>query len=261
MTLSVDDMSEQTIYDALRAGGLSRTGTCAMMGNMWAESLLKSNNVEDRCTLGDFDYTRAVDTGTISRYQWKVDAYGYGLCQWTYPTRKEGLYNLAKERNVSISDEQMQCEFCIMELQRDYAGLYAYLCKTEDLPEATKRICSEFERPAVNNYADRINAAQRFFNQLAANDSGCAGDACPIDFTIPEERCDVGVRVLHKGDLGRDVYLLQCGLLDMGIDCGLPDGDFGDNTEEAVKELQRVAQMATTGKADRDVWQIVLDAR
>lgn len=254
-------MSEQTIYDALRSGGLSRTGACAMMGNLYCESLLKSNNVEDRCTLGDFDYTRAVDTGTISRYQFKVDAYGYGLAQWTYFSRKEQLYDLARAKNVSISDEQMQCEFCITELQHDYSGLYAYLCKTEDLPEATKRICAEYEKPAVNNYADRINAAQRFFNTLAANDSGCAGDACPIEFTTLEERCEVGVRVLRKGDLGRDVYLLQCGLLDMGIDCGLPDGDFGDNTEAAVKELQKVAQMSPTGKADRDVWQVVLDAR
>ena len=112
----------------------------------------------------------------------------------------------------------------------------------------------------MNNYADRINAAQKYFNLLAANDSGCYEDACPIEFPR-EDPCNVNVRILRKGDLGRDVYLLQCGLLDMGIDCGLPDGDFGEKTEAAVKELQRVAQLDPTGKADRDVWQIILDAR
>lgn len=253
-------MSEQTIYNALRIGGLSPSGACAMLGNMFCESGLKATNVEDRCTLGDFDYTNAVDMGTISRYQFKLDAFGYGLVQWTYPSRKEGLYDLAKGQGVSIGDEQIQCEFCLVELINEYNGLYSYLCTTNDLPEATKRICAEYERPAVNNFADRINAAQRYFNLLAKDDSGCTVDSCPIE--IPkEELCNVSVRILRKGNLGRDVYLLQCGLLDMGIDCGFPDGDFGENTEAAVKELQRVTQMDPTGKADKDVWQIVLDAR
>ena len=231
-----------------------------MLGNFWAESGLKSNNVEDRCTLGDHDYTYAVDTGTISRYQFKVDAYGYGLAQWTYFSRKEELYDLARKKNVSISDEAMQCELCITELRRDYSGLYEYLCTTEDLPETTKRICAEYERPAVNNYADRINAAQKYYNQLATDiDVGCTDDACPIDFS--EETCTVNVRVLQKGSLGRDVFLLQAGLYDMGYDCGLPDGDFGINTEEAVRELQRASQLEPTGKADQTVWQIILSKR
>ena len=102
-------MSEQTIYQALRAGGLSAAGACAMMGNMYCESLLKPNNVEDRCTLGDFDYTNAVDMGTISRYQFKVDAYGYGLCQWTYPSRKADLYDTMPDC-ISISAQQMTCQ-------------------------------------------------------------------------------------------------------------------------------------------------------
>ena len=253
-------MGDQTIYNALRSGGLSRTGACAMMGNMFCESGLKANNVEDRCTLGDFDYTLAVDSGTYSEQNFIHDSYGYGLCQWTSYDRKEGLLRQAKGEGVSIGDEAMQCQFCLYELQTQYPGLFSYLCKTENLAESAKRICAEFERPAVNNFADRINAAQRYFNRLAANDSGCCGDACPIEFP-KEELCNVKVRILHKGCLGRDVYLLQCGLLDMGIDCGLPDGDFGTNTEAAVIELQRVAQMNPTGKADQDVWQIILDAR
>lgn len=251
-------MSEQTIYNALRAGGLSPAGACAMLGNWDAESRLIPNNVEDRCTLGDFDYTMAVDTGTISRYQWKVDAYGYGLAQWTYPSRKEGLYDLAKKRGVSVGDEQIQCEFCLLELHTDeFISLYKYLCTTNDLPEATKRICAEYERPAVNNFADRINAAQRYYNQLA--NSECVEDACPIE--IPEETCAVNVRTLKSGSLGRDVFLLQVGLLDMGFDCGLPDGDFGRNTEEAVRRLQKDNCLEETGVADWFVWQTILSER
>lgn len=262
-------MSEQTIYNALRAGGLSPAGACAMMGNMWAESGMKSNNVEDRSPLSDWDYTNAVNTGTISKDQFMYDPdpqtgknqnYGYGLCQWTYPSRKAELYDCARSQNVSIGDEKMQCDFCIQELQRYYVGLYRDLCRTDDLADAAKRICAEYEQPAVNNFADRINAAQRFYNQFVNEDAGCGEDACPIEIPT-EDTCVVNVRVLRKGCLGRDVFLLQAGLFDMGYDCGIPDGDFGVNTEGAVKQLQKVCGLEVNGTADWFVWQTVLNAR
>ena len=251
-------MSEQTIYQALRAGGLSAAGTCAIMGNMYCESLLKSNIVETRCTLGGFDYTYAVDVGTISRYQFKVDAFGYGLAQWTYPSRKADLYDYARSQNVSIGDEKMQCDFCVFELQRDYAGLYQYLCTTEDLPEATKRICAEYEQPAVNNFADRINAAQRYYNNLADSTEPQTEPQIPVQVL---DTCEVTVRILKQGSLGRDVFLLQCGLNDMKFSCGVPDGDFGLNTKEAVCELQRKYNLTPSGTADKAVWDIVLKQR
>ena len=262
-------MSDRTIYNALRAGGLSRTGVCAMMGNWAWESSMISTNVEDRCSIPDAEYTAAVDNGSYTKEQFMYDPnpmtgrsqnFGYGLAQWTLPSRKGNLYDFAKSKGVSIGDEQMQCEFCIWELtnESEYAGLYKFLCVTDNLAEAAKRICSQYERPAVNNYADRINAAQRYFNLLAGSDS--CEDSCPIEQEqIPA--CKVDVRVLCKGFLGRDVFLLQAGLLDMGYDCGLPDGDFGCNTEEAVKELQRANNIEPTGVADWFVWQTILSER
>lgn len=253
-------MSEQTIYQALRNGGLSPAGACAMMGNMWAESGLRSNNVQDNCPMGDSDYTYNVDNGIMSKWQFETDRYGYGLCQWTLDSRKDALYIFAKGRHVSISDEQMQCEFCLSELRRDFAELYSYLCTTEDLPKATERICAEFERPAVNNFAVRINEAQKYYNKLAADEVGsCSGDACPIE--APPEPCTIIVRTLKRGALGRDVFLLQCGLNDMQFNCGKPDGDFGDKTESAIKMLQNSKGEEPTGIADKSIWQTVLKSR
>ena len=37
---------------------------------------------------------------------------------------------------------------------------------------------------------------------------------------------------------GRDVFLLQCGLIDMGFNCGMPDGDFCPLTLMALNELK-----------------------
>ena len=39
-------MSVRDIYYSLRAGGLSPAGACAIMGNMHAESVMMSNNVQ-----------------------------------------------------------------------------------------------------------------------------------------------------------------------------------------------------------------------
>ena len=247
-------MSEQTIYNALRSGGLSRTAVCAMMGNMNAESALISTNVEDRSQMSDAVYTQEVDNNTISEQRFINDTYGYGLCQWTHYSRKQGLYDLAKSKGVSIGNEEMQCEYCIWELQNKYTGLYRFLGVTENLAEATKRICSEYEQPAYNNYADRINTAQMYFNRLAANDSA------EIPTKPEEETCQVNVRILKKGSLGRDVFLLQCGLNDMGFSC-VPDGDFGANTERSVKELQKANNVDQTGVADWFVWQTIVNAR
>lgn len=256
-------MSEQTIYQALRAGGLSPAGACGMMGNMDAESAMRTNNVQDNCTMGDHDYTYAVDTGIMTRWQFMSDSYGYGLCQWTSSDRKDGLFMLAKERGVSISDEAMQCEFCLYEL-RGYKDLYNFLCTTDDVAKAAERVCAEFERPKYNNFAVRINAAQKFFNQFAPTtvEKPPCDDSCPVDITpeIPEP-CEVNVRRLKRGDLGRDVFVLQCGLNDMGYSCGVPDGDFGGNTEKAVKELQEAAGLEQTGVADLFVWSEVLKER
>ena len=47
----------------------------------------------------------------------------------------------------------------------------------------------------------------------------------------------------------------------MGISCGVPDGDFGLNTVEAVRELQRKIDQEPTGIADQNVWMAVMKKR
>lgn len=270
-------MSELTIYQALRAGGLSPAGACAMMGNWDAESCLIPSNVEDRCTLGDFDYTYAVDVGTISRYQFKVDAFGYGLAQWTYPTRKEGLYNLAKQKNVSVADEAMQLEFCLWELHTDeYIELYKYLCETDNLPEAAMKICDQYERPAVPNYKDRINAAQKYYNQFAVSDNAeyvDARDEQPqFDIIHPENRKSFLHLELGDGCRARGYTphpaikawqnLLLCWGFDIGS-CGA-DGEFGMDTLAATNKWQKFvkehgANVEINGVVDEDDWKAIVE--
>ena len=134
-----------------------------------------------------------------------------------------------------------------------------YLCETDDLKEATELVCKKYEQPAVNNVDKRLKIAKECFVQLASN------EGIPIDADILESEeychsgsCEVTVKVLSSGDKGRDVFLLQCGLTDMGFTCGVPDGDFGPLTMCAVNELRTELGLLPNGIADQDVWQALV---
>lgn len=262
-------MSEQTIYNALRKGGLSPAGACAMMGNMWAESGLNPKNVQDNCTLGDHDYTYAVDLGTISRYQFKLDKYGYGLCQWTYPTRKEELYDLANAKHVSISDEAMQLELCLTELKRDYPALYQFLCTTTDVSKATEDVCTKYEQPAVNNFKVRINAAAGYYSRLAGDD---VLEVPQPDIVHPENEhtfvhLEIGDGCRARGYKPSPVIMAwQNLLLYWGFSVGScgADGEFGLDTQTATKAWQKYAKehganVEVNGMVDEDDWLAIVE--
>lgn len=185
-------MSNKAIFDALVGAGMTVEGACGMLGNMAAESTMKPTIAQrGMTTMSDSEYTFAADNGSID---FANDSVGYGLCQWTYHTRKAALLAFAKSRGVSVGDGDMQTQFCIKELQTDYPDLWAMLCSSHDLLQCTERICKEFERPAVNNVEVRYGFAKQAFDYFSvqpcpadkppdsnsdATDS--VPDACPID--------------------------------------------------------------------------------
>ena len=160
-------MSNKTIYDQLRAVGMTAEGACGLMGNMQAESSMRSNNVEDRSGMDDDRYTALADSGSYDFLTDYGKHYGYGLCQWTLASRKEALLNTAKKRGVSVSDEAMQVDFAIWELSNQFPGVWQVLTTSHDLYECSRIVCVQYERPAVNNVDVRYRFALDFFGQLA----------------------------------------------------------------------------------------------
>jgi len=159
-------MSNKTIFDALVGAGMTVEGACGMLGNMAAESTMRPNIAQrGMTTMSDEEYTFAADNGSID---FANDSVGYGLCQWTYHTRKAALLAFAKSRGVSVGDGDMQTQFCIKELKEGYPDLWAMLCSSNDLLQCTERICTEFERPAVNNVDVRYNFAKQAFDYFTA---------------------------------------------------------------------------------------------
>lgn len=169
-------MSQLSILSALVRGGMTPIAACAMGGNMMCESNMTANIAQrGKTTLTDAQYTAAADAGTIN---FTYDAIGYGLCQWTYYARKQRLMEYAKSMGASVGDETMQVNFCLAELRGEYPALWAYLTTAQDLYGAAARICKEYERPAVNNIADRANAGSALYMQYGSRlDAIAAGDA------------------------------------------------------------------------------------
>lgn len=159
-------MSNKQIFDALVGAGMTVEGACGMLGNMAAESTMKPTIAQrGMTTMSDIEYTFAADNGSID---FANDSVGYGLCQWTYHTRKAALLAFAKSRGVSVGDGDMQAQFCIKELQTDYPDLWAFLCSSHDLLQCTERICKEFERPTVNNVGTRLEFAKQAYDYFTA---------------------------------------------------------------------------------------------
>lgn len=240
-------MSIQTIYSQLVKAGLSPVGACAVMGNMQAESAMKSNNAQDGMTrMSDAEYTAAVDNGTYSNFV--RDSVGYGLCQWTYYTRKQALLAFAKNRGVSIGDEAMQVDFTVKELKSDYPALWKYLCTAKGVYDAASRVCTEYERPAVNNIKVRAEAANQFYMSLG----GMNVDNASIKEEKPEETY-WPPRVLAYGMSGPDVGALQALLIAHGYKLNVT-GTFDNTTKGFVEKFQTATGLKSDGIAGAKTW-------
>lgn len=176
-------MSKQTIYDALIGAGMTKEGALGVMGNMMAESGLKSNIAQrGMTTLSDEMYTSMIDNG----WQSFEDGIGYGLCQWTYFSRKRALLAFAKSKGVSVGDEAMQVEFCTRELTESYNNVMLVLQTSHDLYECTKTVCVRYEQPAVNNVEARYKFAKQLQKELCGGGSADMMQEAKAQSTAPE---------------------------------------------------------------------------
>lgn len=182
-------MSNQTIYSALVRAGMTAEGACAVMGNMMAESGMRSTNVEDRSGIRDEDYTARVDNDPS--YDFGSDNghhYGYGLCQWTLPSRKRALLAFAKSNGASIGDEYTQIQFCVKELIADFPGVWALLVSSHNLYECTSLFCAVYENPDVKNTDVRYGFAQEFLKEFGDQE---------VQVDVPEQKEDWKIAMIQ----------------------------------------------------------------
>lgn len=143
--------NEQKIWNYLKANGFSDCGAAGLMGNLYAESGLRPNNLQNtyerKLGMSDAEYTEWVDKGLYKNFV--HDSAGYGLAQWTYWSRKEALLSYAKSCGKSIGDLEIQLSFLLKELS-DY-GLLEKLKTMTSIHEASNLVLLKYEKPAGMN--------------------------------------------------------------------------------------------------------------
>ena len=259
-------MGYQSIYDRLRAAGLTESGALAVLGNWDCESNCISCRVQGDFSAGyvtSKQYTADVDDGRLSKQQFQNDQKGYGLAQWTYWSRKATLYDFWKAKGGSIGDEALQVDFALLELKSDFSGLLNLLTSSNDLYECTKQFCYKYENPAYKNVDQRYASAMRIKNEIDLNpqpgpspgpgpDPGPAPTPTPQIYWPPRTidcHCEDWPEVSVLGAVlfcrGYLTYAAICwsddvtdAVVDFQIDNSLdPDGCVGPKTWRALLEM------------------------
>lgn len=181
---------ELTIWNYLMANLGNEFGVAGLMGNLFAESGLRSNNLqnsyENSLGMSDDVYTQRVDDGSYGNFVY--DKAGYGLAQWTFYSRKQNLLNYAHQQGTSISDLDMQLEFLVWELKNSYGSVWQTLKSATTIREAAECVLLQFEKPKDQSQAvkdTRTNYADRIFKKYASTSDyaqATLNDAVP--FTI-----------------------------------------------------------------------------
>lgn len=171
---STEMTSEQKIWNFLLSKLNNEYGVAGMMGNLFAESGLRPNNLQNtfEISLGmtDAQYTAAIDNGSYSRDKFVHDSAGYGLAQWTFWSRKQNMYDYIKGKGKSIADLDEQLNYLWQELSNNYKGMLPSLCNATNVYDASTVVLTQFERPSDQSQAmknTRANYSQGYYNKYA----------------------------------------------------------------------------------------------
>lgn len=155
---------EKTIWTFLTGKGLNAYAVAGIMGNLYAESGLRSDNLqntyEKKLGMTDAQYTNAVDSGVYNNFV--KDSAGYGLAQWTYWSRKQALLDSVKAAGASIGDLTAQLNFLWKEIQ-GYAKVMTVLKSAKTVREASDVVLCEYERPA--NMGEEVKVKRAGYGQ------------------------------------------------------------------------------------------------
>ena len=188
------ESDEKTIWNYLMGKLDNEYAVAGLMGNLYAESALRSNNLqgtyERKLEFTDTTYTEAVDSGEYDNFV--RDSAGYGLAQWTYWTRKQKLYDFAKKSGKSICDLNMQLEFLCEEMSTNYkTSVWTPIKAAKSVREASDIVLTKFEQPGDMGESVQIKRAsygQKYYDKYAAKPE------------VPEKKQETNVMYAEKRD-------------------------------------------------------------
>ena len=197
-----EDATEKAIWDFLKSKGFNDFAAAGVMGNLFAESGLNPQNLQNtynkKIGKTDAQYTAEVDNGSYTNFV--HDSAGYGLAQWTYYSRKQGLLNAARAAGVSIGNMNMQLAYLWQELQ-GYKSVMATLKAAASVRVASDAVLTGFEKPADQSEAvqkKREEYGLAYYNKYAGQ-QGATPQETPqavasVPFKVRVEIDDLNIR-------------------------------------------------------------------
>ena len=174
---------EKVIWDYLMDKLGNEYAVAGLMGNLYAESALRPNNLqnsyEDSLGYSDESYTAAVDSGSYSKNSFVNDDAGYGLAQWTHWSRKQALYEMYKSGAYSsIASIELQLDYLWYELENDFEGVLEALYSASSVRKASDVVLHDFENPANQSTSveeKREEYGRYYYNKYANGGTGGSG--------------------------------------------------------------------------------------
>lgn len=173
---------EQPVAQFLKDKGLDNKHIAALIGTWRSES----QSDPRQCQFGSFDGTDGNsynfpsewhgENSTADEYPQALinnGSFGYGIAQWTYPTRAWGLVNYATEENKKSGDRDLQLNYFWSEFTGDYSSVYAEFLDNDDIDDMVVTFASGFEgNQNDDNYASRKENAKAVFELISSGTGG-----------------------------------------------------------------------------------------
>ena len=147
-----------TIWNRLMTAFGNEKGVAGIMGNLYAESgctayACQPTRPYNVCQI----YIHNIDTHAISEYDFVHKGcssgggvadtqLGFGLAQWTYYTRKQGLYTYMFQNGNSIGDLENQIGYVIEEISNNSA-MFNVVTTATDVDTVSDYILVNYENP------------------------------------------------------------------------------------------------------------------
>ena len=144
--------NKRIVFDLLtKKYKYSSVGAAAIVGNLIAESGVNPKRSE----------------GSKLPKNEPTPNLGYGIAQWTFPSRQKNLMTFAKRKNLPVSNLSVQVEFMLKELN-SLKGLNRRL-KTgqETIAQLTTEFCNEYEKPGIPHLEKRIKFARDVYKKYS----------------------------------------------------------------------------------------------
>lgn len=166
--------NDEKIWQYLKDKGLNDYACAGIEGNLFCESGNRPNNLQNSyekiLNMTDEEYTAKVDSGEYTNFV--HDSAGYGLVQWTFWSRKQGLLEYIRGRDLSIADLYGQLDYMWIEMSRN-GSLMSGLMSANSVYEASTLVMVIYEAPADQSdkaKQRRADVAQQYYDAYAGKD-------------------------------------------------------------------------------------------